>query len=345
MRIALIAPPWVPVPPPAYGGTEAVVDRLARGFQDAGHEVLLIASGDSTCPVPRTSVIDAAETMRMGAAVPELRHVIHAYERVADFDVVHDHTVMGPVYAAGRTGLPLVVTTNHGPFNEELSDIYRSIGTETPIIAISDSQAASADGVPIAAVIHHGIDTEAFPVGEGDGGYLLFLGRMVPEKGARRAALIAQLAGVPLRMAAKMREPLEVRFFEEQVKPLLGNGVEYIGEVGNGERLELLRGARALLNPIRWPEPFGLVMIEALACGTPVLTFAEGAAPEIVDDGITGYVCHDEAEMVRRISHLDELDRRACRTAAETRFSTARMVEDHLRLFERLLSTPLSAAA
>jgi len=238
-----------------------------------------------------------------------------------------------------------VVTTNHGPFNEELRDIYRAIGGRIPIIAISHSQAATARDVPIAGVIHHGIDTEAFPFGAGDGGYLLFLGRMVPEKGARRAALIAQLAGVPLLIAAKMREPLELQFFEEQVKPLLGNGVEYIGEVANGERLELLRGARALLNPIRWPEPFGLVMIEALACGTPVLTFAEGAAPEIVDDGVTGFVCDDEAAMVRAISRIDTLDRGACRAAAETRFSTARMVRDHLELFQRLRSGGLQAAA
>jgi glycosyltransferase involved in cell wall biosynthesis len=168
---------------------------------------------------------------------------------------------------------------------------------------------------------------------------------MTPEKGARRAALIAQLAGVPLLIAAKMREPLEKHFYEEQVKPLLGNGVEYIGEVANGERLELLRGARALLNPIRWPEPFGLVMIEALACGTPVLTFAEGAAPEIVDDGVTGFVCDDEAAMVRAISRIDGLDRSACRAAAEDRFSTARMVRDHLALFEHLRSVGLQAAA
>jgi glycosyltransferase involved in cell wall biosynthesis len=345
VRIALIAPPWVPVPPPSYGGTEAVVDRLARGYQTAGHEVLLIASGDSTCPVPRASVIPRADEVTMGAAVPELRHVIHAYEQVRDMDIVHDHTVMGPVYASARHDLPPVVTTNHGPFNEELSDIFRTIGDAVPIIAISHSQAATARDVPIASVIHHGIDTELFPVGDGSGDYLLFLGRMIPEKGARRAALIAHMAGVPLKIAAKMREPLEQRYFEEQVKPLLGNGVEYVGEVGCAERVRLLQGARALLNPIRWPEPFGLVMIEALACGTPVLTFREGAAPEIVDHGVTGFVAEDDADLVHAIDRIDELDRRACREVAGTRFSTARMVQEHLRLFDRLLGrTSLIAA-
>jgi glycosyltransferase involved in cell wall biosynthesis len=282
-------------------------------------------------------VIATAESARIGAAVPELRHVIHAYEALADYDIVHDHTVMGPVYAAAAPGTPIVVTTNHGPFNDELKDIFRAIGDRVPIIAISHHQAASAPDVPIAAVIHHGIDTDAFPVGSGEGDYFLFLGRMVPEKGARRAALIAQLAGKELKIAAKMREPLEQQYFAEQVEPLLGNGVEYVGEPSCADRLELLRDARALINPIRWPEPFGLVMIEALACGTPVLAFREGAAPEIIEHGVTGFICDDEADMVRYLERVDELDRAACRAAAEGHFSTRRMVEDHLALFERLL--------
>ena len=338
MRIALIAPPWVPVPPPAYGGTESVVDRLARGFQAAGHEVLLYTTGDSTCAVPRACTLEQAEGMRMGAAVPELRHIIHAYEAVAEFDIVHDHTVMGPVYAATRIGGPVVVTTNHGPFNEELSDIYRALGDRVPIIAISHHQAATAVDVPIAAVIHHGIDTQAFPVGHGAGDYFLFLGRMVPEKGARRAALVAHLAERPLKIAAKMREPREQQYYTESVEPLLGNGVEYVGEPEAVERLRLLRDARALINPIRWPEPFGLVMIEALACGTPVVAFREGAAPEIIEHGVTGFLCDDEADMVRYLARVDELDRDACRAAAEGHFSTHRMVQEHLALFERLLA-------
>ena len=338
MKIALIAPPWLPVPPPAYGGTEAVVDLLARGFVSAGHDVLLFTTGDSTCPVPKAWVLEQSEGMRIGAVVPELRHVIRAYEAVADYDVVHDHTVLGPVYAATRRDGPLVVTTNHGPFNEESNEIYRAIGDRVPIIAISRSQASQAVDVPIAAIIHHGIDTDAFPVGDGLGGYFLFLGRMVPEKGARVAAVVAREVGVPLKIAAKMREPLEQQFFAEQVEPLLGGDIEYVGEVSSSERLELLRGARALLNPIRWPEPFGLVMIEALACGTPVLAFDEGAAPEIIDDGITGFLCDDEADMGRSINRVAGIDRAACRAVAESRFSTPRMVSEHIELFERLLA-------
>ncbi|MDP9452773.1 MAG: glycosyltransferase family 4 protein [Actinomycetota bacterium] len=343
MRIALIAPPWVPVPPPLYGGTETVVDRLARGFHTAGHDVLLCTTGDSTCPVPRHHVLESTEQARMGAVVPELRHVIHAYQAAQDCDIVHDHTMVGPVYAQRFPELT-TVTTNHGPFNDELLDIYRAVAPWVSIIAISRSQASHAVGVPIAGVIHHGIDVDELPFGEHPGEYFLFLGRMAPDKGARRAALVARQAGVPLRIAAKMREPLEFEYYEEQVKPLLGGDIEYVGEVGGDQKLELLARARGLLNPIRWVEPFGLVMIEALGCGTPVLTFRQGAAPEIVDDGVTGFLCEDRDEMAEAIHRVDQLDRRACRTAVEDRFSTERMVGDHLALFESLLSRRSSSA-
>lgn len=337
MRIALIAPPWVPVPPPFYGGTEVVIDRLARGFQKAGHEVLLFTTGDSTCSVPRRWILERSEHLRMGAVVPELRHVIHGYEAARGFDIVHDHTLAGPIHAQTIPD-QVVVTTNHGPFNDELLDIYRAMVPRVSVIAISASQASHADGLPIAAVIHHGVEPEEFPVGTGEGGYFLFLGRMAPDKGARRAALVARQAGVPLLIAAKMREPLELEYYTQQVKPLLGGDVEFVGEVGGADKLKLLGDARALLNPIRWVEPFGLVMIEALACGTPVLTFPQGAAPEIVDHGVTGFLCEDRDDMAEAVHRVDELDRKACRLAVEHRFSNDRMVAEHLELFESLLN-------
>jgi glycosyltransferase involved in cell wall biosynthesis len=337
VRIAVIAPPWVPVPPPAYGGTEAVVDRLARGFRTAGHEVLLFTTGDSTCPVDRKWVLERAEGIRIGMAVPELHHLIHAYDAVQGFDVVHDHTVMGPLYAERFPDLT-VVTTNHGPFNEELRTIYRAVAGRVPIIAISRSQAAAAGDIPIARVIHHGLDPQCFPVGRGDGGYLVFLGRMTPDKGADRAARVARAAGARLLIAAKMREPWEHEYFEREVRPLLGGDVEYVGEVGGQDKHDLLAGARALLNPIRWPEPFGLAMVEALACGTPVVSFPEGAAPEIVQDGVTGFLCRDEADMVSKLDLVETIDRGKCRVAVEQQFSTERMVHAHVELFEELLS-------
>jgi glycosyltransferase involved in cell wall biosynthesis len=344
MRIGIVAPPWVSVPPDGYGGTESVIDRLARGFVAAGHEVLLWTTGDSTCPVPKGFVLEQADGARMGAAVVELHHLIHGYEAMVEWgaDVVHDHTLIGPVYARRHPHLP-IVTTNHGPFNEELTTLYRAVTDQVALITISHDQAARGlrAGLPIDAVIHHGIDLDLYEPGPGTGDergeYHLFLGRMAPEKGARRAVLAAREAGVRLLLAAKMQEPLELEFFAEQVQPLLDDRVEYVGEVGIERKLALLRGARSLVNPIRWPEPFGLVMIEALACGTPVLAFREGAAPEIVDHGTTGFLCDDHHDMTRRLSEVGALDRGACREAAEQRFSIARMVADHLALFDRVI--------
>jgi glycosyltransferase involved in cell wall biosynthesis len=337
MRIALISPPWLPVPPPAYGGTEAVIDRLARGFVAAGHEVMLFTTGDSTCPVPRSWTLAESVPKHMGSAVTEIHHLTFAYERARDFDVIHDHTVIGPVFAGQLGDLP-VVTTNHGLFSDELLSLYRSITPRVPIIAISHDQARTAGQLPIAAVIHHGLDLEAFPVGNGAGGRFLYLGRMDATKGVRRAAAVARSAGVPLVIAAKNRDASEHEYFEREVRPLLGSGVEYVGEVAGAEKVELLGSARALLNPIEWHEPFGLVMIEALACGTPVLAFANGAAPEIVDDGVTGFLCQDQDELEAALGRVDEIDRQACRAAVERRFTTERMVREHLDLFEELLS-------
>ncbi len=335
MRIALVAAPWLPVPPTAYGGSEAVIDRLATGFVEAGHEVLLFTTGESTCPVPRAWVRARSDLDLLGQSMIELHHLIHAYDQVADFDIIHDHTILGPVYAQGRCR-GQVVTTNHGVFSTEANEIYARVVPPVALIAISQDQ-ASRSAVPVSAVIHHGLRPEEFPVGSGDGDHLMFLGRFSPDKGAREAALVAHEAGVELVLAAKMREPGEIEYFHEQVEPLLDSRVRYVGEVGMDDKLELLGSARALLNPIRWPEPFGLVMIEALACGTPVLTLPWGAAPEIVDDGTTGFVCDSDAALVAAVGRIGELDRADCRRAVETRFSADRMVREHLDLFERLL--------
>jgi glycosyltransferase involved in cell wall biosynthesis len=333
VRIAIIAPPWVPVPPPAYGGTEAVLDSLARGLFSAGHEVLLFTTGESSCPVNRDWVFDAARGVGSGGTAAEISHVIAAYEAAADFDIVHDHTLVGPLYADRFPWLS-VVTTNHGPFLSDLGALYRVVSDRVPVIAISHHQASTALNVHLAGVIHHGIDLDRFPIGDGEGGYALFLGRMHPDKGVHVAARVAREAGMALRIAAKMCEAHELAYFKERVEPLLGGDIEYVGEVGGKEKLQLLSGAICLLNPIAWPEPFGMVMIEALATGTPVITTPSGAAPEIVEDGVTGYLASSHLELVAALSKVGDLDRLACRWAAEQRFSAERMVAEHVAVYQ-----------
>jgi len=335
MRIAIVAPPWLPVPPPAYGGTENVLDALARGLKGAGHDVLLCTTGDSTCPVAKTASFEKAVGVGSGSSVDEIRHVIRAYEEAQGCDVVHDHTLVGPLYSAAFPKLP-VVTTNHGPFSADLLGLYRVLSSRVPVVAISRHQASTASGVPIAAVIHHGVSVGDFPFGGGGGGYALFLGRMHPGKAPHVAARIARKAGLPLRIAAKMNEPEERAYFDAMVRPLLGGDVTYVGEVDRRTELELLAGAECLLNPIAWPEPFGMVMIEAMACGTPVLATHWGAAPEIVDDGAVGFVRSTEAGLVQALGRVHEMDRAACRRHVEQNFSVERMVAKHVRLYERV---------
>ncbi|TMK84610.1 MAG: glycosyltransferase family 4 protein [Actinobacteria bacterium] len=337
MRIGLVAPPWAPVPPHLYGGIELVVDRLAQGLAAAGHDVVLFATGDSTCPVPKRWLLEESEGVRIGFSVPEVRHVLAAYESLRDVDLIHDHSVLGPIISDHYTDLP-VVTTIHGELVGELRDIYERVATKVSVIAVSHAQRRPAPQLRIARVIHHGIDASDFPIGQGEGGYLLFLGRLSPDKGAGRAIDVARKADVPLLLAGKMREPWERDYFEARVAPFLSEQIQYLGEVGHERKLELLAGARALVFPIRWNEPFGLVMLEAEACGTPVLAFPEGAAPEVVDHGRTGFLCQDEAEMAEMVPKLGELDRAACRAAVEGYFSTERMVNEHVELYEELLS-------
>lgn len=342
MRIGILAPPWVPIPPPRYGGTEGVIDILARGLEAAGHEVFLWTTGESTCPVRRDHVLPTVNT-HMGLASTELHHVLRGYEVLREWgaDIIHDHSLTGPVYALSLTGPP-VVTTTHGCFDAGALELYRTVGCRVPVIAISQDQASRGHGVKIAAVIHHGIDVDAFPFGTGGGDehgpYVAFLGRMAPQKGAHLAAEAARAAGWRLLIAAKMREPAERDYFEKEVEPLLGDSVTFLGEVDHGARVRLLQGATALLNPIRWPEPFGLVMVEAMACGTPVLSFPEGSAPEIVCEGETGFLCHDVADMARRLPAVGRLDRAACRASVTERFSVARMVDAHVALYRRIVA-------
>jgi glycosyltransferase involved in cell wall biosynthesis len=343
LRVGILAPPWVPVPPSVYGGTELVLDELALGLTRAGCEVHLFATGDSTCPVPRSWLYERA-LGTVAELSAEAAHIARGYGDLAGMDIIHDHTLTGPVWGAARVRGPRIVTTVHGQLTEEMRARYEAMAAAgVAIIAISETQRRSAPTLPVAAVIHHGLDVSRLPFGTGDGGYVLFLGRMNPDKGAHRAIAVARAAGRRILLAAKMWEPEELRSFHDLVEPMLDEDAVYLGEVASERKLELLAGAAVLINPIRWPEPFGLVMIEALACGTPVLAFPEGAAPEIVEHGHTGFLCDDEADMVRHVDAAAGLDRAACRAAVAERFSNARMVEAHVALYRQLLSAPWPA--
>ncbi len=339
MRVGVIAPAWLPIPAPAYGGTETVVDTLARGLVAAGHSVLLVCHPDSTCPVPRASVVPAVDATRMGRASIELEHAIGAYDLVRDCDVVHDHTLAGPPYSIRFPTLP-VVATNHMPFTRTMSAIFGASG-HAAVVAISHAHRATAP-FPLAGVVHHGIDVDTFPFGVGRSDYVCVLARMTPEKGVHRAIPIARRAGMQLRIAAKMREPHERQYFDEHVRPHLGDDVVYLGELDATDKRALLAGAAALLNPIGWPEPFGMAMVESMACGTPVVGCPLGAAPEIVDDGVTGYLGDTDDELVAGLRSLDRIDRSACRQRVERLFSTERMVAGYTAIYQEQIHRTIS---
>lgn len=344
MRIGLIAPPWIPVPPPAYGGTELVVGVLAEALRSDGQSVVLAAQTDSSvdgidlvsCDPPPPGAI-------IGDASIEIAHAVRAYRGLlaAGVDVIHDHTTSGVVCAADLAidaRVP-VVTTNHGPFDERACQLFAHAARRSAIVAISHAQRRRARGVPVAAVIHHGIDTAPIPFGGGADGYLAFVGRFAPEKGATTAIEIARRAGATLLIAAKMWEPAERRYFEEHVEPLLGDDVRYVGEIGGADKLRFLGGARALINPIDWDEPFGMTMIEAMACGTPVVATARGSVNEIVEHGTTGFIADTVDDLAEAVRAVDSLSRQECRRVAEECFGAHRFAAEHIRLYESLTAS------
>lgn len=336
MRIGVIAPPWLSVPPAGYGGTEAVVDQLCRGLAAAGHDVTLVAHPASTCPVRVVPVLTGRATPAINDAEAERRHVEGAYAILRDHDVIHDHTRLGAAHAA-EVAAPVVIT-NHGPFDTEADErLAAAAGPNVFVVAISVAHARGAGGVRVHAVIHHGVDVDAFPSGRTPREHLLFLGRMSPDKGVHLAVRYARDAGVPLLIAAKMREAGEREYFRREIAPHLGGGILHVGEVGGRTKLEMLASARALLNPLCWPEPFGMVMIEAMACGTPVIARRCGSTPEIVTEGC-GFVVDDDEGFRRAIHDVRRLDRTAVREHVAQRFSTGRMVDRHLALYRDVIA-------
>ena len=339
MRIAILAPVWFPVPPVAYGGIEWVVSLLADGLVEAGHDVTLFAAGESQTEAKLAAVFQDAPSEQIGTTGAELRHALACLERAGDFDIVNDHS--GPLAAAlgGAVETP-VVHTVHGPLNGEAGAVYASLARVAPsvgLISLSDNQRKPLPDLNWVATCHNALDLDAYPVHRDRGEYLLFLGRMSPDKGCHRAVEVAREAGLPLKIAGKMREPLEREYFEEHVAPYLGDGIEYLGETSHGKKVALLQNARATLFPIEWEEPFGLVMIESLACGTPVIATRWGAVPEVIEEGRSGVIVDDYRQMIAALADADRLEPVECRLSAEERFSAERMVQDYEAAYTAML--------
>jgi glycosyltransferase involved in cell wall biosynthesis len=339
VRIAVLSPVWFPVPPTGYGGIEWVVSLLADGLTQAGHEVTLFASGDSRSLATLSSLYEEAPSAQIGQTSVELAHALSCLDRAADFDVVNDHS--GPLAAAlgGLVPTP-VVHTVHGPLDPDPLRTYRAIAQVAPdvgLISLSENQRRPGPDLPWVANIHNALDLDAYPFHEERGEYLLFLGRMSPDKGAHRAIEIARAAGVPIKLAGKKREHAEQEYFDEVVKPLLGDDAEYVGETTHALKVDLLQNARATLFPIDWEEPFGLVMIESMACGTPVIATRRGAVPEVVAHGRSGIVVDTFAEMASTLPDADRLEPADCRAWVEEHFSAERMTRDYVAAYERVL--------
>src|ERR671934_1529875 len=342
MRIAVLAPAWFAVPPSGYGGIEWVVSLLADGLTDAGHDVTLFASGDSRTRAHLSAVYEHAPSEQIGRSLPELRHVLACYGLAGDFDVINDHT--GPLGAAlgGLVQAP-VVHTVHGPLDDDAGHVYDGIAKVAPnvgLISISLNQRRPKPDLNWIANIPNALDLEHYPSKPHKGEYLLFLGRMNHEKGAHRAIAVAMELGLPLKLAGKVREQREHSYFAEFVEPHLGGGIEYLGEVNHGTKVELLQNARATLFPIEWEEPFGLVMIESMACGTPVIATRHGAVPEVIEDGVSGIIVDHYRAMVEALERADDLDPLELRRYVEERFAPERMVQDYVdaRRASRLLN-------
>lgn len=343
LRIAMLAPPWISVPPPGYGGVETVVSTLTEALVAQGHAVTLFCAPGSVSRATVAPLLAHPHPDEIERSLYEVDHVAQAFELIdraaqnRPFDVIHDHCGFTALAMADRIDTPLVHTL-HGPFDTETAAFYARHGHKGSLVAISRSQLAAAPpGLETVATIPNPIDLRAWPLQPRKGDYLLWVGRMTPEKGPQHAIAAAKAVDVPLILAGVI-QPGQQAFFDQEIAPHLdGRRVRFVGEIGGATKRSLFAKARGLLMPIRWDEPFGMVMIEAMACGTPVLAFPEGAAPEVVDHGRTGFLCEDEAAMVGAIGRLGELDRHDCRMAVEGYFSTTRMVAEHIELFESMV--------
>ena len=341
MRIAQIAPLTEAIPPKLYGGTERVVSWLTEELVEMGHDVTLFASGDSLTKAklqpmwPRALRLDGAVRDPVALHMAMLEHV---RQRAEEFDILHFHLDYYPFSLFSRQSTPFI-TTLHGrldlPEHQAVFDVFPSI----PVISISNNQRKPVPQAHWVKTVHHGLPANLLAPRPAKGGYLAFLGRVAPEKAPDQAIRIAVRCKMPLKIAAKV-DAVDREYFEREIEPLLQlPGVEFVGEISDREKSEFLSGAEALLMPIDWPEPFGLVMIEAMACGAPVVAYGSGSVPEIIEDGLTGFIVKNELEAADAIrNRLPGLSRQKIRARFEERFTARRMANEYLEIYSKLVS-------
>jgi glycosyltransferase involved in cell wall biosynthesis len=338
MRIAQIAPLHEAVPPKLYGGTERVVSFLTEELVALGHDVTLFASGDSVTSAKLEPIWPRALRLDPAIRDPIAPHMLlmeAARAKADEFDVLHFHMDYWPFSLFGRQRTPFV-TTMHGRLDlPELQPVFNAF-PHVPVVSISDSQRRPLPQANYVRTVHHGLPANLLTPQPGPKDYLAFLGRIAPEKGPDRAIRIARACGIPLKIAAKV-DRVDQTYFDTVIRPLMAEGgVEMIGEINDAQKPAFLSGACGLLMPIDWPEPFGLVMIEAMACGTPVIAFNRGSVPEIVEHGVSGFVVEDETGAMSAVSRLHELSRDTVRARFDARFTAKRMAEDYLSIYRSL---------
>jgi glycosyltransferase involved in cell wall biosynthesis len=346
MRIAQVAPLYESVPPHAYGGTERVVSYLTEALVDMGHEVTLFASGDSTSSANMVSVVPRSLRLDPHKPDPLVWHTImmdRVLQAASSFDVIHFHTDVLQLALVGNCRTACL-STAHGRLDlPDLKPLFSCFPTH-PMVSISNSQRAPLPWINWRATVHHGLPLDLYSLHLQPQEYFAFVGRISPEKRADRAVEIARACEVPLRIAAKV-DAADRAYFDSIIEPLLDDSlVSFVGEIGDEAKNDFIGNARALLMPIDWPEPFGLVMIESMACGTPVIAYANGSVPEVIDHGVTGFVVENQEQAIAAARDIGQIDRRRCRQVFEQRFSAGVMARRYLEVYRELVGTRSSNA-
>ncbi len=341
LRIAQLAPIIERVPPRKYGGTERMIHALTEELVKRGHDVTLFASGDSKTSAKLVSVypkpLRGAKIAELYGANPwTMLNIGLAYKKQGEFDIIHDHNNNISLPAANLSKTPVVMTF-HGAFSAASRKMFEQLNN-IHLVAISNAQAAPVPNLNYAGMVYNGLNMEGYPFSSRSKGYLLFVGRISPEKGLHFAIEVAQYLDLPLIIAAKLEDiEIDVQYFREYIEPKLSDQVRWVGEVDDAQRNKLMSEAICFLHPVTWREPFGLTLIEAMACGCPVVAFRKGSIPEIVKDGLTGYVVEDTEQMVEAVNNIYRIDRRFCRNYARVTFSAGKMADGYENIYNRVL--------